>query len=283
VICRVVVSEALWLLGYPEQALSRNQEALILAQASSHIYSRVFALNWATMLHLLRREAHIAHERAQAAITAAREQGFAHLEAVTLTLWGGTLTALEDDTGGIPQMRRGLTVCRTTGAELVRPYLLALVAEAYAREGQNREGLRVVDEAFTVGRKTGEQWYEAELYRLQGELTLAGPRDWRRKTRPPSPQTSNLQPQAGWTGGGGVLSHGFGDCPATGHEVTGVAGGNELESLVAATRQKGSSAKAISRDLRLVHGRTRHGRFAEREGTTDRTHLIGAVFLLASL
>ena len=38
--------------------------------------------------------------------------------------------------------------------------------------GQAEEGLTVLAEALAVVDKTGERFYEAELYRLKGELTL---------------------------------------------------------------------------------------------------------------
>ena len=59
------------------------------------------------------------------------------------------------------------------GAELIRPYYLALLAEACAKGGQAEEGLSVLAEALATVHKTGERFYEAELYRLKGELLLA--------------------------------------------------------------------------------------------------------------
>ena len=53
-----------------------------------------------------------------------------------------------------------------------RPHFLALLAEAYERMGQVEEGLNVLIEALAVVDKTGERWWEAELYRLKGQLTL---------------------------------------------------------------------------------------------------------------
>ena len=49
---------------------------------------------------------------------------------------------------------------------------LALLAEAYGKAGQVEEGLTALAEALAVVDKTGERYYEAELYRLKGELTL---------------------------------------------------------------------------------------------------------------
>ena len=53
-----------------------------------------------------------------------------------------------------------------------RPSHLALLADACARMGRTREGLDAVAEALAAVEKTGERTYEAELYRLKGELVL---------------------------------------------------------------------------------------------------------------
>ena len=53
-----------------------------------------------------------------------------------------------------------------------RLYFLALLAEAYGVAGQTEEGLTVLAEALTLVGRTGERMWEAELYRLKGQLTL---------------------------------------------------------------------------------------------------------------
>jgi hypothetical protein len=57
-------------------------------------------------------------------------------------------------------------------AELERPYYLALLADAHGKNGQPEEGLVVLAEALAVVERTGERYYEAELWRLKGTLTL---------------------------------------------------------------------------------------------------------------
>ena len=58
------------------------------------------------------------------------------------------------------------------GAELQRPYRLALLAEAYAWIGQTAEALRLLDEALALTHQYGGHFYEAEVHRLTGELLL---------------------------------------------------------------------------------------------------------------
>lgn len=65
-----------------------------------------------------------------------------------------------------------MTRLRATGAELNRPEILARLAEAYGAVGQVKEGLTLLAEATAAVHKTGERFYEAELYRLKGTLTL---------------------------------------------------------------------------------------------------------------
>ena len=73
---------------------------------------------------------------------------------------------------GIAQIHQGLRAFRATGAELARPYFLALLAEAHGTIGQPEAGLTALAEALTLADTTGERWYEPELYRLKGELLL---------------------------------------------------------------------------------------------------------------
>ncbi|HEV8714159.1 MAG TPA: adenylate cyclase, partial [Candidatus Binatia bacterium] len=68
---------ALWLLGYPEQALQRMREALALARELTHPPSLAYVLCQAAVFHQLRREGQVARERAEETISLALEQGFA--------------------------------------------------------------------------------------------------------------------------------------------------------------------------------------------------------------
>jgi predicted ATPase len=163
---------ALWYLGCPDQALRRIHEALTLAQELSHPFSLAFALAFAAWLHQLRRECQAAQERAAAAITLSTDQGFPFWVAWGTILWGSALTEQGQRAEGIAQMRQGIAAWRATGAELQRPYYLALLAEAYGKAGQAEEGLSVLVEALTAVHKTRERQHEAELYRLKGELLL---------------------------------------------------------------------------------------------------------------
>jgi predicted ATPase len=88
-------------------------------------------------------------------------------------LRGWALAEQGQSDAGMVQMREGMAACRTTGAEADRAYFLALLAEAYGREGQYDEGLAMLEEALALTDQYEERYWEAEIHRLKGALLLA--------------------------------------------------------------------------------------------------------------
>jgi predicted ATPase/DNA-binding winged helix-turn-helix (wHTH) protein/class 3 adenylate cyclase len=172
VTCLVNTAQALWHLGYPDQALQQSHAALALARELEHPYSLVWALTWAAILHGHRQEPHATLEQLEAAVALATEHGFMQWVTQGTILRGRALARQGHAAEGIAQIQQGLAAHRATGSELLRPYFLALLTEAYRSAGQAEAGLTVLAEALHLVDATGEHWYEAELYRLNGELLL---------------------------------------------------------------------------------------------------------------
>jgi predicted ATPase len=61
---------------------------------------------------------------------------------------------------------------QAAGSEVGRTQYLAFLAETYGQTRQAAEGLRTIAEALAFAHTTGERCWEAELYRLKGELLL---------------------------------------------------------------------------------------------------------------
>jgi predicted ATPase len=162
----------LWSLGYPDQALQRSHAALTLARDGAHPYTLALALNWTATLRMLLRQGQATQEWAEATISHTSEHGFALYLAFSTTLRGWALARQGQGGEGIGQIHHGLAAYRATGAVLAQPWHLALLAEAYQHAGQTEAGLAALAEALTTVHNTGERVYEAELYRLQGELLL---------------------------------------------------------------------------------------------------------------
>jgi len=172
VMCQSLAAWTLWYLGYPDQGWRQINDALTLAQQIAYPIDLSFVLGFAAMFHQYCREARVAQEHAEAAISIAKEQGFPVWLAVGTMLYGWALAHQGQAQEGIEQIHQGLTAYRAMGAELLRPYLLALLAEAYGTLELPETGLTLLTEALTLADTTGEHWYEAELYRLKGALLL---------------------------------------------------------------------------------------------------------------
>ena len=172
VCCRMDAALSLWFLGYPDQAIASLQAALALAQQLAHPLSLAFALWWAAVLHHLRREAPLTQARAEAAMAIATEQGFPLQYSQAALLRGWALAESGRGEEGKAQIQQGLAAYRATGAMGLRPYHLALLAEASAKGGQIAEGLEALAEALATVARSTARWWEAELYRLRGELLV---------------------------------------------------------------------------------------------------------------
>jgi tetratricopeptide (TPR) repeat protein len=172
-LAQLVEAELLYQRGMPPQATYVFKHALIQDAAYQSVLKR-------TRQQSHRRIAQVLAERfPETAETQPERLAYHYTEAGLIAqglyLWGWALAQQGQVEEGMVRMRQGLTAWQATGAAIGQPQWLALLAEAYRTAGQAEEGLRVVAEALQEGRRTREQWYTAELYRLKGELLLMCP------------------------------------------------------------------------------------------------------------
>ena len=170
--CHFFLGRVLWHLGYPNQALTSAEQAVVIAETVSHPVSRAGALSWLAALHQLRGEVGQAREVAETDLALTTEEiiPFFRSHAVIFRGWGLFKQGQSEE--GLVQLREGLIAYRATGANLECSHWLGLLAEVYRDTGQPGEGLRVIAEALDQVARTGIVYYEAELRRLEGELQL---------------------------------------------------------------------------------------------------------------
>jgi predicted ATPase len=151
--------------------LTSVNDAISLAERLLHPLSQALALSLSAMIHQLRGERERTLERASAAMNLSTEQGFPYFLALGTILYGWAL-AQQGEAAGISQMRKGLAAYSSTGAVSFRLYHLALLAEGYWAARQPLEGLHALEEALKWKDMADERFYEPELYRIKGVLTL---------------------------------------------------------------------------------------------------------------
>jgi predicted ATPase len=86
---------------------------------------------------------------------------------------GWTIATTGDPIAGIALMHQGLTNWQAAGQILLHNYFYALLAEGYRLAGRTAEGIDLLVTGQALAARCDDQFYKAELYRLQGDLLLA--------------------------------------------------------------------------------------------------------------
>jgi serine/threonine protein kinase/predicted ATPase len=165
-------ASSLWNLGYPEQALQQSREALALARQDASPFGLALATFLAAELHISRREHHRVRAMAEDCLAFCTEHGFPQWLANGYICRGWALVEAGQGAAGMAQMREGITAMHAFEADLARSRYLALLGEACGTTGQIAEGLSLLAEALAFAEQYGERFFEAEIYRLRGELLL---------------------------------------------------------------------------------------------------------------
>jgi predicted ATPase len=162
----------LWFLGRPDQASDKSREAIALSRELAHPFSSVFALGVSALLHLIMRDTKIAGALVEETTKIAAEHNFPFW-LVQITFMRGWLSVLDGRIiEGIDMMREGMSTYQIIGCEDTRSMLLTIYADALSLANRPNDCQKVLDEAVEFVENTGERFYEAELYRVRGELLL---------------------------------------------------------------------------------------------------------------
>src|SRR5208282_3867167 len=170
---RILSAWNLCFLGYPDRALEGVGAATAIAHESGSKVVLQDVHNFAIRTYELRRELEHTRERAGATLELATESGNPFRRATSEIYLGWAQVMAGDLDAGIAQMRHYLLELRAAGSEIMGDYFLAIIATALGGKGRFDEGLRTIDESFSIIERSGARWYEAEVHRLKGELLLA--------------------------------------------------------------------------------------------------------------
>jgi predicted ATPase len=163
----------LWCLGYPDQALISSQKALVLARGFNHPFSLADVLCHAgCMFNAMRRDAAALNINAQEMMNLSTELNYRGWLARSTCYSGSALVRLGQIQEGIAKIKAGIADNLDSENSLLMSGHLCFLAEAYAQSGQPGEGLKTLEDAFDSIEQTNEHYWEAEVYRIQGELLL---------------------------------------------------------------------------------------------------------------
>ena len=168
--CLSFTALTLWYLGYPDQACTKIEGAVSLAQELAHPYTLGYAFTHAALVYQLCRREQATRESAEAAIEICSKHGFPFFLGTATLIRGWALAQEGTREEGIVEILRGLGIYGTTGSRINWPEYYIALAESYGVLGHVDEGVKAVEEAVTAVEKTGERRDEAEVHRLKGLL-----------------------------------------------------------------------------------------------------------------
>ena len=165
-------SLALWLLGYPEAALSDADGALKDAREIGHAATLMFALNEASYTCIYCGNFAAANALVDELVALANEKGALFWRMGGIMAQGYLMVVTGKASNAVHTITSGLTAYQATGATLFMPQHLTNLARARSELGQFGDAWRFIGEAIEAIEKTKERWWEAEVNRLAGEIAL---------------------------------------------------------------------------------------------------------------
>ena len=171
VVCSSFDAIILWLLGFPDQSLDRMQTCMKLSKQLENPHSSGFGMFLVGVMYQLRHDPVATQKQADDLIQIAADHALPWISLGKI-LRGWATVRQTADVEGLALLKSSLDTWRASGAGVIVPYCLGLLAATHQALGQISDASRSVAEALSMVETTHSRWYEAELHRLHGELAL---------------------------------------------------------------------------------------------------------------
>jgi predicted ATPase len=168
----------LWMLGYPDKAVDRADEAITLATQLQHPYTYAYVEFHCGLLRLWLRQPQLAREHAVEVLQVVQQCHFPIWSALGTCLLGIADAELGRAEEGLAQVNEGIAQYQQMRTPRVFwPQLVAIKAGAHALAGKVAEGLMLLDDALELAAH-GYASSIPEFSLLKGDLlTVAGAAD----------------------------------------------------------------------------------------------------------
>jgi class 3 adenylate cyclase/predicted ATPase len=168
-------SITLWMLGYPEAALTDVDQVVKHAREMDHAASLIYALAVTSVPRLLIGNYSSVNAQTGEAIAIAEEIAEVFWKVMGATVQGYVLVLTGEASDAVRRITSGIAAYRSMGATVWLPKELSYLAKAYADLAQFDDAWRCIEEAITHIETTKEKWWEAEVNRIAGEIALQSP------------------------------------------------------------------------------------------------------------
>jgi class 3 adenylate cyclase/predicted ATPase len=165
---------ALWIMGYPDQAVASLRRAIAFASDLGHEPSVGHALWLAGFVHMMRRDAPAALDTGERLVSLAGEHDLAVYRVAGQVLRGWARCLLGPPQDGLGEMRAATAAYRSLAGVMAGPFLVAL-ADIERRAGLFDHAEATLVEAGAVVAHRGEQLWIGGVLRSRGDLAASRP------------------------------------------------------------------------------------------------------------
>ena len=153
----VLMAWVLWILGHPDEAVSRMEAALERADA---------------VLHALRGEPIIAQGYAERCLAISEQHGFRQWLGLSRSIRGICMAMLDTSGSRLDEVVAELGEYQTAGYQLGITAQFVLLCPALLLQNEPEAALETIEHGLSIVNQNSERFFEAELYRLKARALL---------------------------------------------------------------------------------------------------------------
>jgi class 3 adenylate cyclase/predicted ATPase len=159
-----------WFLGYQDRARRTSDESVARLRSNAQPYNAAFGLIVNGFQQAAIGEFALTRSLSERTIDLSIEHSLPLTASMGHILHGYCLVRTDALDAGVTEMREALSAYIATGAGLAMPYWYFLLADASYRAGAYDAALDYIVRSEEALTRTGEAYFEAELYRLHGDI-----------------------------------------------------------------------------------------------------------------
>ncbi len=167
---RNFLAMSLALAGEERRARATMDDALAESRRLNDPFSLALTFFFSAVTAQLLGDVTLSTTHSDAGMRMAAEHDLAMPKAWSTGLVGWCAVRNGDQAAGLALLSDAISAMRTMQSQHFMPYLVGLLVDAHSIAGHDDDALKAAEEGIAKAEATGECFYNAELYRLRGEL-----------------------------------------------------------------------------------------------------------------
>jgi predicted ATPase/DNA-binding winged helix-turn-helix (wHTH) protein len=167
---RIALAQALWLQGFPAQALEMAERTMEKVRAFNHPVTVCIVAVLAARVLLWARKLDLAERHVDQMIEMANRHSLIPYQAVARAFKGELMVRRGDAASGVAQLRAALDALHAVRYELQTTCFMMVYAEGLAMTGQNDAAMKAADETAEMIERGGDFYVLPDVLRIKGSI-----------------------------------------------------------------------------------------------------------------